>query len=59
MPKSEARIAPRPYDRRGTSARTGTLVQEQSQIINSVSGRPTPKAPPTVNANAESKLSST
>ena len=32
--------------------------QEQNQIITNVIGKPTPKAPPIVNANAESKLSS-
>src|ERR1700676_2296276 len=32
--------------------------QEQIQIITSAIGKPTPKAPPIINANAESKLSS-
>jgi hypothetical protein len=40
----------------GTMARGGS--QEQTQIITNAIGRPTPNAPPTINANAESKLSS-
>ena len=45
----------------GTSARPAPWPvgsQEQTQIITSAIGRPTPNAPPTINANAESKLSS-
>ena len=33
-------------------------VQEQSQIINSAIGRPVPKAPPIISANAESRFAS-
>jgi hypothetical protein len=33
--------------------------QEQSQMMISVKGAPTPRAPPIINANAESKFSST
>jgi hypothetical protein len=46
---------------RSTSARPVPWLvgsQEQTQIITSAIGRPTPNAPPTINANAESKLSS-
>jgi hypothetical protein len=55
-PKSNARITVP-----GTSARPAPWLvgsQEQTQIITSAIGRPTPNAPPTINANAESKLSS-
>jgi hypothetical protein len=46
------------YSACNSAKRKRKLHQEQSQIIKSAIGRPTPRAPPIIIANAESKLGS-
>jgi hypothetical protein len=50
-----ARFARKQMSRLFWSAKSA---QEQSQIINSAIGRPVPKAPPIISANAESRFAS-